>query len=123
MIQRILEKIVNNGSFFLCLLKTADKEEDVLKMYNTYTNLDFIDNECYVWEAEDLLRDLHKKDVTTEMSQMLDRYADFTVATYHYGSLFHSVLVDIEGKVIWDPYPCNEIVENGTLDRYTLIYL
>lgn len=128
-VQKKLLNIGQSGCYFLCLLKSFDCLDDVLPCYDFFVSKGWMKEDCFIQDPLAIVECLSSGcKYTVEKTTELDGDADIRIAYYYNKStdLHHFVLVDLNGKVIFDPLGTTEspsnTVKNGYVESYRLFY-
>lgn len=122
--QKIAKAIGDSGCYFLCLLKACNKEDNAIGYYKKYVAAGLMEEDCFIKKPVAILSDLTGQSYQVLKSIAPDEAASILVARFHNPKtgLYHFVLVDSNGSVIWDPYGTSNTVANGYIESYRLFY-
>lgn len=122
--QKIAKAIGETGCYFLCLLKACNKEDEAIKWYKEFVKKGCMEEDCFILDPSKILKMLTGDTYNVFKTVAPDEAASILVARFHNPKtgLYHFVLVDAEGNVIYDPYGTSNTVSNGYIESYRLFY-
>lgn len=122
-IQRDFDMIGRYGCYLLCLLRVANKEDQVHQFYKLYNKLGYIDEECTILRPDLIIQDLlHKKVKVSKhpgaaRSEWLSDKKKYIVVNRWYNpdtGKAHFALPN------WDPYGDSVTIKNGMIESVRL---
>ena len=97
-IQDIHKTLGNYGCLLLCYLHGACVKVDIVKHFNELVELDIIDNDCYVLDANRLLKYFGSdKRVVRGINENGN-----TIVPYKYGNAEHFVVVNERKEIVFN---------------------
>lgn len=125
-IQRELENIGKFGCYLLCMMYNAKiPMESVIKVYDKLVKEGWIDEECFIKNPATIMGYfITNTRWNVVKGEKIDKEADHIVARYHNKrtGLYHFVVVDKEGNVVFDPLGNSTTVKEGYPESYRLFY-
>lgn len=108
-IQDIYLSLGNYGCLLLCYLHEANIKVDIAKYFDELVELDIIDNECYVKDANRLLKFFgSEKRVVRGIN-----YEGNTIVPYKYLKNTHFVIVDENKNVVFNSLKNSQCIRLG----------
>ena len=106
-IQDIYKSLGEYGCLLLCYLNEANIDINITKYFNELVELDIIDNDCYVLDANRLLKRLGSE---LRVVRGINSTGN-TIVPYKYGNAEHFVVVNERKEIVFNS------LENSTCVR------
>ena len=120
-IQDIYASIGNYGCLLLCYLHEACVKVDITKYFNELVEFDIIDKDCFVKDANRLLKYFGSdKRVTRGFNPNGNTIVKFRTANSKEG---HFVIIDKNKKIVYNTLENSNCVKNGFIDESSARYL
>ena len=120
-IQDIYISIGNYGCLLFCYLKEANIDVDIAKYFNKLVELDIIDKDCFVKDANRLLKYFGSdKRVVRGFNSNGNTIVKFVTLTSKEG---HFVIIDKNKKIVYNTLENSNCVKNGFIDESSARYL
>lgn len=108
-IQDIYKALGDYGCLLLCYLSEASIQVNIAKYFDELVELDIIDNECYIKDADKLLKFFGSdKRVARGIN-----YEGNTIVPYKYLSKEHFVIVDVDKNIVFNSLKNSQCVRLG----------
>lgn len=118
-IQDIYKALGNYGCLLLCYLHEANIKVDIAKHFDELVELDIIDNECYINDANRLLKFFGSdKRVFRGIN-----YEGNTIVPYKYFDKEHFVIVDVNKSIVFNSLKNSQCVRLGEFNWEKARYL
>ena len=120
-IQDIYKALGYYGCLLLCYLHEANIKVDITKYFNELVEFDIIDEDCYVKDANRLLKYFGSdKRVTRGFNPNGNTIVKFVTLTSKEG---HFVIIDKNKKIVYNTLENSNCVKNGFIDKSSARYL
>ena len=120
-IQDIYKSLGEYGCLLLCYLHEANIDVDITKYFNDLVSLDIIDNDCYVLDADRLLKFFGSdKRVVRGINPNGNTIVKFITATSKEG---HFVVINKNREIVFNSLENSNCVKNGFIDETSTRYL
>ena len=120
-IQDIYKTLGDYGCLLLCYLKEANIKVDITKYFNELVEFDIIDKDCFVKDANRLLKYFGSdKRVTRGFNPNGNTIVKFVTLTSKEG---HFVIIDKNKKIVYNTLENSNCVKNGFIDESSARYL
>lgn len=120
-IQDIYKSLGDYGCLLLCYLKEANIKTDITKYFNELVEFDIIDEDCYIKDANRLLRYFGSdKRVARGVNPNGNTIVKFRTSTSKEG---HFVIMDKYKKIVYNTLENSNCVKNGFIDETSARYL
>ena len=120
-IQDIYASIGNYGCLLLCYLNEANIDVDIAKYFNELVELDIIDNDCYVLDANHLLKYFGSElRVKRGFNPNGNTIVKFRTANSKEG---HFVVINRNREIVFNSLENSNCVKNGFIDESSARYL
>lgn len=106
-IQDVYKSLGDYGCLLLCYLKEANIKVDITKYFNELVEFDIIDEDCYVKDANRLLKYFGSD---KRVARGFNKNGN-TIVPYKYLNNEHFVIIDVNKKVVYNT------LENSTCVR------
>lgn len=115
-IQKALKYIGDEGCYFLCLRKLANRADDtLLEDYYTCLEHDYMDKDCYIKDPVAILRSWGVKWTNVRKSNSYGQ-----IVVYKHNAFLHFCALTEDG--LFDPLGESNTVKNGHVDSYRLFW-
>lgn len=120
-IQDVYASIGNYGCLLLCYLKEASIDVDIAKYFNKLVELEIIDNDCYILDANRLLKYFcSDKRVVRGFNTNGNTIVKFRISTSKEG---HFVVINKNREIVFNSLENSKCVKNGFIDDTSARYL
>lgn len=120
-IQDVYASIGNSGCLLLCYLKEASIKTDITKYFNELVELDIIDEECFILDANRLLKYFGSdKRVVRGFNPNGNTIVKFRTANSKEG---HFVVINKNREIVFNSLENSNCVKNGFIDETSARYL
>lgn len=120
-IQDIYKSLGEYGCLLLCYLHEANIDVDITKYFNELVELDIIDNECFILDANRLLKYFGSElRVKRGFNPNGNTIVKFRTATSNEG---HFVVVNKNREIVFNSLEESNCVKNGFIDETSARYL
>ena len=120
-IQDVYKTLGDYGCLLLCYLHEANIDVDITKYFNELVELDIIDNDCYVLDANRLLKRLGSElRVKRGFNPNGNTIVKFRTATSKEG---HFVVINKNREIVFNSLENSNCVKNGFIDETSARYL
>lgn len=120
-IQDIYKSLGEYGCLLLCYLHEANIDVNIAKYFNDLVELDIIDNDCYVLDADRLLKFFGSdKRVVRGINPNGNTIVKFRTATSNEG---HFVVINKNREIVFNSLENSNCVKNGFIDETSARYL
>ena len=120
-IQDIYASIGNYGCLLLCYLNEACVKTDIVKHFEELTQLDIIDEDCFILDANRLLKFFGSdKRVVRGFNPNGNTIAKFRTANSKEG---HFVVINKNREIVFNSLENSNCVKNGFIDESSARYL
>ena len=120
-IQDIYSSLGEYGCLLLCYLNGACVKVDIVKHFEELIQLDIIDNDCYVLDANRLLKFFGSdKRVVRGINENGNIIVKFRTATSNEG---HFVVINKNREIVFNSLENSNCVKNGFIDETSARYL
>lgn len=120
-IQDIYLSIGNYGCLIFCYLREANIDVDIAKYFNKLVELDIINNNCYVLDANRLLKLLGSElRVKRGFNPNGNTIVKFRTSTSKEG---HFVVINKNREIVFNSLENSNYVKNGFIDETSARYL
>lgn len=120
-IQDIHKALGDSGCLIFCYLYEANIKVDITRHFNELVELDVIDNECYIKDANRLLKFCGSdKRVARGFSANGNTIVKFRTATSEEG---HFVVINENREIVFNSLENSNCVKNGFIDESSARYL
>lgn len=118
-IQDVYLSIGNYGCLIFCYLKEAGIKTDIVKHFNDLVSLEIIDNDCYINDANRLLKYFGSdKRVVRGFNP-----SGNTIVSYKYDKAEHFVVINKNREIVFNSLENSNCVKNGFIDETSARYL
>lgn len=120
-IQDVYASIGSHGCLLLCYLKEANIKVDIVKHFEELVQLDIIDEECYVKDANRLLKYFGSElRVKRGFNHNGNTIVKFRTPTSKEG---HFVVINENREIVFNSLENSNCVKNGFIDESSARYL
>ena len=120
-IQDIYKKLGNYGCLLLCYLRESNTNVDITKYFNELVQLSIIDEECYILDANRLLKFFGSdKRVARGFNPNGNTIVKFRTAASNEG---HFVVINKNREIVFNSLENSNCVKNGFIDETSARYL
>ena len=120
-IQDVYLSIGNYGCLIFCYLKEAGIKTDIVKHFNELVELDIIDEECFIKDANRLLKYFGSdKRVVRGFNPNGNTIVKFRTSTSKEG---HFVVINKNREIVFNSLENSNCVKNGFIDESSARYL
>lgn len=120
-IQDIYLSLGNYGCLLLCYLSEADIRVDITRYFNKLVELEIIDDDCYIKDANRLLKFFgSEKRVVRGFNPNGNTIVMFRTATSNDG---HFVVINENREIVFNSLENSKCVTNGFIDESSARYL
>lgn len=120
-IQDIHKSLGEYGCLLLCYLKEACVKVDIAKYFNELVELEIIDNDCYILDANRLLKHFGSElRVKRGFNPNGNTIVKFITATSNEG---HFVVINKNREIVFNSLENSNCVKNGFIDETSARYL
>ena len=120
-IQDVYLSIGNYGCLLFCYLKEANIKVDITKYFNELVQFDIIDEDCYVKDANRLLKYFGSElRVKRGFNPNGNTIVKFITATSKEG---HFVVINKNREIVFNSLENSNCVKNGFIDETSARYL
>ena len=120
-IQDIYKSLGEYGCLLLCYLHEANIDVNIAKYFNDLVELDIIDNDCYVLDADRLLKFFGSdKRVVRGINPNGNTIVKFITVTSKEG---HFVVINKNREIVFNSLENSNCVKNGFIDETSARYL
>lgn len=120
-IQDIYKALGDYGCLLLCYLKEANIKVDITKYFNELVEFDVIDKDCYVKDANRLLKYFGSElRVVRGVNKNGNTIVKFRTATSNEG---HFVVINKNREIVFNSLENSNCVKNGFIDETSARYL
>ena len=120
-IQDIYASIGNYGCLLLCYLNEANIDVNITKYFNELVDLDIIDNDCFVLDANRLLKYFGSEfRVKRGFNPNGNTIVKFRTANSKAG---HFVVINRNREIVFNSLENSNCVKNGFIDESSARYL
>ena len=120
-IQDIYKSLGEYGCLLLCYLHEANIDVDITKYFNELVELDIIDEECYILDANRLLKYFGSdKRVVRGFNPNGNTIVKFRTAASNEG---HFVVINKNREIVFNSLENSNCVKNGFIDETSARYL
>ena len=120
-IQDIYKSLGEYGCLLLCYLHEANIDVDITKYFNELVELDIIDNDCFILDANRLLKYFGSElRVKRGFNPNGNTIVKFRTATSNEG---HFVVVNKNREIVFNSLEESNCVKNGFIDETSARYL
>ena len=120
-VQDVYKSLGEYGCLLLCYLHEANIDVDIIKYFEELVELDIIDNDCYVLDANRLLKFFGSdKRVVRGINPNGNTIVKFVTLTSKEG---HFVIIDKNKKIVYNTLENSNCVKNGFIDETSARYL
>ena len=120
-IQDVYASIGNYGCLLLCYLNEACVKADIVKHFEELTQLDIIDEDCYILDANRLLKFFGSElRVKRGFNPNGNTIVKFRTATSNEG---HFVVINKNREIVFNSLENSNCVKNGFIDETSARYL
>lgn len=120
-IQDIYLSLGNYGCLLLCYINEANIQVNIAKYFDELVELDIIDNECYVKDANRLLKFLgSEKRIARGFNPNGNTIVMYKTATSKEG---HFVVINNRREIVFNSLANSNCVKNGFIDESSARYL
>ena len=120
-IQDVYSSIGNYGCLLLCYLHEANIKVDITRYFNELVEFDIIDEDCYVKDANRLLKYFGSElRVTRGFNPNGNTIVKFRTAASNEG---HFVVVNKNREIVFNSLENSNCVKNGFIDETSARYL
>ena len=120
-IQDIYKTLGDSGCLLLCYLKEANIDVNITKYFNELIQLDIIDEECFILDANRLLKYFGSdKRVVRGFNPNGNTIVKFRTANSKEG---HFVVINKNREIVFNSLENSNCVKNGFIDESSARYL
>ena len=120
-IQDIYKTLSDYGCLLLCYLHEANIDVNITKYFNELVELEIIDNDCFVKDANRLLKYFGSdKRIARGFNPNGNTIVKFVTLTSKEG---HFVIIDKNKKIVYNTLENSNCVKNGFIDESSARYL